>query len=89
MGLIVTPAVLIATEAGFIAAFYFWPSHKIEGVIDLSPSLAADKGSIKRLYLSKGALFARTAPQVEKLIDRFSKELYSSLVKIETQISSH
>ncbi len=89
LGLIVAPAVLIGADAGFIVVFYFWPTHKIQGVMDLSPSMAADKGSIKRLYLETGALFSKNSKQVEKLLEKFSKAFYSSLIKIETQISSH
>jgi len=89
LGLIVVPAVLIGADAGFIVAFYFLPTHKIDGVMSLSSNLAADKGSKRRLLVEAGALFSKTSKKVDRLIVKFSDNLYASLVKMDEQISSN
>lgn len=89
LGLIVTPVALIAADAGFIAAFYFLPSHKIDALLELSPSLSTDNGNRKRLLLETGALFSKNSIKVEKLVTKFSTGFYNTLVKMDEQISKH
>src|SRR5207253_2148 len=88
LGLIVVPAVLIAGESGYVIAFYYYPSHKLISKTELSGNLAAERSRAKKAELSTGALFSKNSKQIDKLLKKFEKSLYNSLIRIEQQLKS-
>lgn len=89
IGLIGAPVALIASEAGFVVFFWYWPAHQIFSEADLSPNMAAEKHSRGFVNSSVGALFAGNKRQIPKMLNRYYNDLMKAFIKIETQLIQH
>ena len=83
------PVVLISVESPLVVSFYYWPYNIVYSNVALSPSLSYDKTRDKKLNEATGALFAKTKPQVSKLVGKYSNGFYEVLIKIENQLKQH
>ena len=86
---IAAPIALIAVSSPIVVSFYYWPLNVLYSDVALSPSLSYEKTRDKKLNAGTGALFAKTKPQVNKLVNKYSDGFYEVLVKIENQLKQH
>ncbi len=89
LGVVVTPAVLIALNAGFVAAFYYLPENKFLMKCTYSDNLAASSSHGKNFNGTTGALFVNRQKQVNKLYTKFSVKLDGIFLNLEKELSMH
>lgn len=89
LGLVATPALLIALNTGFIAIFYYVPENKFLIKCAYSGDLADPSSHGKNFVGSTGALFAKKQKQVAKLYTKFSVKLDGIFLSLEKELSSH
>ena len=89
VGLIATPAALIALHAGFVAAFYYLPENRFLMKCTYSDNLADPSSHGKKFEATTGALFANKNKQVNKLYTKFSIRLETILANLDKELSSH
>ncbi len=88
VGLIATPALLIALHAGFVAAFYYIPENTFLMKCTYSDNLANPSSHGKKFNGSTGALFANKDKQVGKLFTKFSVKFETIMSNLEKELSS-
>lgn len=88
VGLIITPALLIALHTGVVAAFYYIPENKFLMKCTYSDNLSDPSSHGKKFNGSTGALFAKKDKQVEKLFTKFSIKFETIMTSLEKELSS-
>lgn len=88
VGLVATPALLIALHTGFVAAFYYLPENRFLMKCTYSDNLSAPSSHGKKFYGSTGSLFAKKDKQVEKLFTKFSVRFEMIMTSLQKELSS-
>jgi len=86
---IATPIILLTSGESYIITFFYWPMHRIQALVDLSPTLAGEKRSFRNVISERSALFTSNKRQIPKMVVGLKKGLLKALIDVEMQLKAN
>lgn len=86
---IATPIILLTSGEPYIITFFYWPMHRIQALVDLSPNMAGEKRSSRNVISERSALFSSNKRQVPLMLSGLKKGLMKALLDVEMQLKAN